>query len=173
MTIKISNKLPRYLLNLIFLVMPPTRLFEFKKFLTMLAGIRIASGVKINSECKFIGNGHIEIGDNTWVGIGAEFIVPECSTISIGSNCDIGPRVKFICGSHHIGNSERRAGIGISEDITIGSGVWIGAGTLILHGVNISDGTVVAAGSVLRKGSYPPNALIAGNPSIIKKYYVD
>ena len=53
--------------------------------------------------------------------------------------------------------------------IVIGNDVWIGVSAYILNGVTIGDGAIVAAYSVVTK-NVPPFALVAGNPSKIKKY---
>jgi len=163
--------IPRYFINLLFLIILPTRLFNFKRWLYNAAGVKVGSDVKITSECKIFGNGKISIGDTTWIGIGAEFHVPAPAQVSIGRNCDIAPGVLFLCGSHLVGTASRRAGEGIVEDIQVGSGVWIGAGAMLLAGTCLEDGIVVAAGSVVTKGRYPANSLLAGNPARVKKIY--
>lgn len=131
----------------------------------------VGTGVKFTSECKIFGNGNIVIGNNTWVGIGTEFHVPVPAQITIGSNCDIAPRTRLLCGHHLVGDASRRAGKGIVEDINVGSGVWIGAGVTLLPGVYLEDSIVVAAGSIVMEGRYPANCLLAGNPAKIKKIY--
>ena len=88
--------------------------------------------------------------------------------IVIGSNCDIGPSVEFITGSHEVGTSLRRAGKGIAKPIVINDGCWIGAGSRILAGVTIGSGTIVASGSVV-VCDVPENVLVAGVPAIVKK----
>ncbi len=131
----------------------------------------MGKGVKINSECKVIGNGSVSVGQESWIGLGVEFYVPDGASILIGKQCDLGPRVNFICGTHIVGDSFRRAGMGSVENIYVGSGVWIGAGSKILPGVYLNDGVVVAAGSVVIRGTYPSNSLLAGNPARLKKNY--
>jgi maltose O-acetyltransferase len=88
--------------------------------------------------------------------------------IVIGADCDIGPSVEFITGSHVIGASSRRAGIGTVKPIVINDGCWIGAGSRILGGVTIGSGAVVAAGSVVIR-DVPENVLVAGVPAVVKK----
>ena len=63
----------------------------------------------------------------------------------IGSNCDLGPDVSFITGSHSIGSHARRAGDGYNADIQVGNGCWICAGASIMPGVQIGEGCVVAS----------------------------
>ena len=164
---------PRYFLNLVSWVVLPTRAFGFKRWLYAQAGFNLEAGVKITSEFRVLGNGAVSIGENTWVGIGTELHIPSPAQISIGRNCDIAPGVRFLCGSHMVGDASRRAGEGTVEDIWVGTGVWIGAGSMLLPGVYLEDGIVVAAGSVVTKGRYPANALLAGNPARVKKVYED
>lgn len=164
-------QLSRYLLNLLGGVLPPTRLFALKAYIYGVAGVALGDDVKIGSNCTILGNGCLSIGARTWVGVGTRFVVPYGARIVIGSNCDIAPGVSFLCGTHKLGNANRRAGEGYFEDIEIGSGVWIGASVLILPGVKIGNGSVVGAGSVVLSGEYPESALIAGNPAVVKKLY--
>jgi len=161
----------RYFLNLFFLLALPTRLFGFKRWLVSQFGLSLGHGVNFTSECKIFGNGVVSIGDETWVGIGVQFHVPSPARITIGNNFDIAPGVVFLCGSHLIGNTSRRAGDGFVESIVVGSGVWIGAGAMLLPGVYLEDGIAVAAGSVVKKGRYAANSLLAGNPATVKKIY--
>ena len=65
--------------------------------------------------------------------------------VVIGSNCDLGPDVSFITGSHSIGSHARRAGDGYNADIQVGNGCWICAGASIMPGVQIGEGCVVAS----------------------------
>ncbi|MCO4254741.1 DapH/DapD/GlmU-related protein [Pseudarthrobacter cellobiosi] len=69
-------------------------------------------------------------------------------------------------GTHALGTSERRAGAGRSEDITIGDGTWVGARATFLAGAIVGAGCMVAAGSLVR-GEFPDNVLIAGTPATI------
>jgi len=161
----------RYFLNLFFLLALPTRLFRFKRWLVSQFGLSLGQRVSFTSECKIFGNGNISIGDGTWVGIGTQFHAPSPARITIGNNCDIAPGVVFLCGSHLIGDTSRRAGDGFVESIVVGSGVWIGAGAMLLPGVYLEDRIVVSAGSVVKKGRYAANSLLAGNPATVKKIY--
>ncbi len=88
--------------------------------------------------------------------------------IVIGANCDIGPGVEFIPGSHDIGTASRRAGRGTAHPITVGNGCWIGARSVILGGVSIGDGCIVAAGAVVTQ-NVAPHTLVAGVPARVKR----
>lgn len=166
-------RFPRFLLNLIAGALPPTRLFEFKRCLYRAAGAEMAPGVKINSHCSIIGAGRVSVGADSWIGIGTKFIVPSPAEICIGENCDIAPDVCFLCGTHELGDSRRRAGVGRVASIEIGPGVWIGARATVLPGAVVGGGSMIAAGSVVLAGVYPANALLAGNPAQVRKTYAE
>ncbi|MEY4768147.1 MAG: hypothetical protein RL637_786 [Pseudomonadota bacterium] len=157
-----------YLLNLFLSFLPPTRCFKIKQLIACWAGIELASNVCINGGSRFYGNGKLIIGHNTWIGLHNHFYLTQLALIQIGSNCDIAPEVRFIPGSHQIGHSIKRAGIGIGQDIIIGNGCWIGAGSIILGGVDIGDGVIIAAGSLVNQ-NIPANVMVAGIPARIIK----
>jgi acetyltransferase-like isoleucine patch superfamily enzyme len=55
--------------------------------------------------------------------------------------------------------------------VIISDNVWIGMNATILKGVTIGENSVVAAGSVVTK-SVPPNVVVAGNPAVQVKTFV-
>lgn len=169
MTFSVSGR--RYLMSVLFLFLPTTRLFSFKKSVLKWAGVGVAEDTSFNSHIKILGAGKIEFGESTWVGFDGFYAVPEPAKISIGARCDIAPGVRFVCGTHELGTSDRRAGPGLAENILVGSGTWVGAGAILLGGANVGAGSVIAAGAVVRKGDYPPNCLLAGNPARVVKEY--
>ena len=160
----------RNIINFILGILPTSRLFRFKKFLVILGGYEIGKNVSFNQKVRFYGDSHVEVGDNTWVGIDCLLFSSASATISIGKRCDIGPKVSFITGTHEIGDSERRAGTEKAIDINIGDGTWIGASVTILGGANVGKGCIIAAGSVVMKNTFPDNVMIGGIPAeVIKK----
>lgn len=58
-----------------------------------------------------------------------------------------------------------------SDPIIIGDHVWIGKNVLILKGVHVGNGAIIAAGSVVIR-DVPSCSLVAGNPAVVKKDYV-
>ena len=130
--------------------------------------VDVGSNASVCGRGWVYGRGHLRIGSNTWVSPGVIFYTHLDVSVIIGSNCDIGPAVEFIPGSHIIGNSLRRAGTGTAKPIIIGDGCWIGAKSIVLAGVNIGEGCVVAAGSVVTH-DLPPNTLVAGVPARVKR----
>jgi acetyltransferase-like isoleucine patch superfamily enzyme len=130
--------------------------------------MKIGKNVRICSSVFMMGSGQLAIEDNTWIGHKAMII--STSSVKIGANVDIAPRVYIGTGSHEIDISGPRiAGKGTSQDIEIGDGVWIGAGAILLPGTKIAEKSIVAAGAVV-KGNVPPYTLVGGIPAkVIKK----
>ena len=157
------------LANLILSITPTTRFFSFKRYILNLLGIKIVLNSKICGDVKFYGGGKITIGDECWIGIGAKFYTSPGHTINIGDRCDIAPEVCFTNGGHYLGNEDRRAGEGKSDNITIGSGTWIGFNCTILAGCTLSKGTFVAAGSLMLGKHYEGNVMYVGIPGSVKR----
>ena len=160
----------RYLVNLLLLIMPPTRFFNFRRVMLRIVNIRLGDNTSICGHGKIYGRGKLVIGNNTWVSPGTIFRTHGDAPIQIEMDCDIGPCVDFVTGTHYIGSESRRAGEGFAKPISIERGRWIGAHSIIMPGVCIGKGSVVAAGSVVTK-SVPENVLVAGVPAMVKKRY--
>lgn len=56
--------------------------------------------------------------------------------------------------------------IDIPRDVKIGAYVWVGSRAVILPGAQLGDGCIVQAGAVVA-GSFPPNAIVGGNPATV------
>jgi maltose O-acetyltransferase len=158
----------RHFVNIILSLLPPSRLFAFRRLCLRMAGVKVGHDVSFCGRGWIYGRGLLSIDDQTWLSPGVVFYTNTKASIVIGKNCDVGPGVEFITGSHLIGNSDRRAGVGTTSSIVIGDGCWIGAKSIILAGVVIGGGSVVAAGSVVTK-YVPENSLVAGVPAEIKR----
>lgn len=155
----------RYMLiNAIFSILPPTRFFEFKRLLLGWLGVMIGEGTKVCGAVKFYGGGKVIIGNNCWIGIGSKFFTSHDANIVIGNRCDIAPEVLFHCGSHEIGDVERRAGSGKSIGIHIHDGNWIGVRSVVLGGCELGAGSIVGANSLLIGQKYQGSKLIVGSP---------
>jgi len=145
---------------------------KLNQFCLLLMGHKIGKKSLLYSSVEVLGLIKLDVGTDVFVGHRTLFMGGS-STIKIGNNCDISSNVSLICGSHEIGDANRRAGKGISRDIKIGNGVWIGYGSIILGGVEIEDGAIIAAGSVVNK-SVPKDTIYGGVPAKeIKKIGVD
>jgi maltose O-acetyltransferase len=158
----------RHLLNLLLWILPPSRLFPFRRACLKFSNVNVGKDVSVCGRGWVYGRGLLSIGSSTWLSPGVIFYTHLEAPIVVGSNCDIGPAVEFITGGHIIGTCSRRAGQGTAKPIVINDGCWIGAGSRILGGVNIGPGAVVAAGSIVTC-DVPANVLVAGVPARVKK----
>lgn len=149
-----------YLSHIIFGILPETRCFQLKAGLLRMSGARIGRNVRICSSVRVYGNGHLSIGDNTWVGHNC-FIM--CSAdVTIGHDVNIAPCCYIGTGTHEIDLcGESIAGKGKSIPIIIGNGAWICASSTILAGSKIGTKSIIAAGAVV-KGIVPSFTLVGG-----------
>ncbi len=114
------------------------------------------NGVKIN----LFKDAVFRIGLGSYVGFNSRIFAE--SAISIGENCAISWDVEIMdTDFHRISLADKDIG---RSDVIIGNSVWIGAGAKILKGVTLGDNVLVAAHAVVAK-SFPPNAIVAGNPA--------
>lgn len=141
-----------------------TRCFEKKRRLLIKIGWQIGEGTKIVG--PVFCTARIVIGKECW--IGKNFTVEGNGNLTIMNNCDVGPNVTVLTGSHEVGDRSRRAGKGFNSSVIIGDGTWVCANSLILPGVEIGEGCVVAAGTVVTN-SIPKDSLGAGVPCKVKK----
>lgn len=158
----------RHFINLLLWVLPPSRMFPFRRFCLRLAGIEVHHGVSFCGRGWVYGRGRVVLGHDTWLSPGVVFHSHLMAPIVIGASCDIAPGVTFVPGSHEPGGADRRAGVGVAQPIAVGDGTWIGANSVILAGVRIGRGCVVAAGSVVTR-DVPDNTLAAGVPACVKR----
>lgn len=134
--------------------------------------VTLGARVRLNGEQVWLAAGRgtqttLEIGDDTGVGHGTQFIVGD--SIKIGKHVMIANRVSLVGFDGHPLDPFARArfeppgpeGIG---PITVGDYAWIGSESVILKGVTIGRGAVVAMGSVV-KLSVPDLTVVAGNPA--------
>jgi maltose O-acetyltransferase len=144
-------------------ILPPSRFFPLKARLLSLSGVDIHATARLYSSVKIVTSGHLAIGAGTFIGQQV-LIGGGDASISIGSHCDIAPRVTILSGSHEIAVAgPKSAGKGNSKPIVIEDGVWIGAGSLILGGVRIGQRSVIGAGSVVVR-DIPPHCVAVGSP---------
>lgn len=160
----------RHLINLLLWLLPPSRLFFFRRACLKLARVNVGKNVSVCGRGWIYGRGLLRIGRNTWLSPGVIFYTHLDAPIIIGADCDIGPAVEFVTGGHIVGPLSRRAGLGTAYPIVINDGCWIGAGSRLLGGVSIGPGAVVAAGSVVTR-DVPANVLVAGVPAVVKKKF--
>lgn len=141
-------------------VLAGTKFFELKRYLLCSIGYQIGENTKVIG--PIYNTGTLHIGESCW--IGRNMTIHGNGTVTIGSNCDIAPDVTFLTGGHQIGSAERRAGVGETYQITVGSGVWIGARSTVLLNTSIGDGAVIAACACVIR-DVPANTLAGGVPA--------
>lgn len=156
-----------WIANVVSRMTPATRGFRLRAALFRLGGVTIDRTARICGRVTF-DNPHAVIGRMVWIGGGSRIIGGPDATVVISDNCDLGPEVLLVTGTHDIGNSCRRAGAGRSRSIHLGPGVWIGARATVLSGVSIGSGAMIAAGSVVTN-MVESNVLAAGVPAIPKR----
>ena len=108
----------------------------------------------------------VEIGEGTWLGLGAMIDPGFPGRVVIGKRVAIGIRVTIIAHFEHKG-IDRRTGEQFSSEgvsVRIEDDVFIGPCAVILPDVTIGQGAVVTAGSVVSR-PVPPLTMVQGNPA--------
>jgi acetyltransferase-like isoleucine patch superfamily enzyme len=112
------------------------------------------------TELVSIEGGRLVIGDSTFINAGTSICAAEL--VSIGSQCQIGPRVMILDTDFHVvGDANGHA---TPSPVVIEDLVWIGAGATILRGVHVGRGASIAAGSVVTK-DVAAGAVVGGVPA--------
>lgn len=150
-------------------LLPETKFFGVKRALLRWCGAKIGRNVRICSSVRILGVGHIEIGDDTWIGHYATIIAMSPATVRIGACVDIAPEVCIFTGTHEIDASgAHTAGKGCNIDVTIGDGAWLCARSTILPGVTIGGKSVIAAGALINR-DVGERKIVAGIPAKVIK----
>ena len=116
---------------------------------------------------------NISIGKNTFINTNCVFL--DNNKITIGENGLIAPYVQIYTATHPSKASERiikkETGtryLTSTKPVTIGDNVWIGGNSIILPGVTIGDNVTIGSGSVVTK-NIPSDVLALGNPCQVVK----
>lgn len=152
-----------WLPNLFSAITPRTRGYALRQRVYSVAGARVDRTAKINGTAV-LSKKWVEVGAQTWIGAGCQLIGGPGAMVRIEDRCDLGPGVMLVAGSHHLGDTTRRAAQGYSASITVGAGTWVGARATFLAGSSVGRGCTVAAGAVVR-GKSPDNVMIDGVPA--------
>jgi acetyltransferase-like isoleucine patch superfamily enzyme len=138
-----------WLTQLLIRLLPPTRLYRFKRELLFWSGVDIHPTARLCSTVRIVCSGRLSIGADTF--IGHEVLIGGGDApITIGNACNIGPRTIIVSGGHEIAlEGPRIAGAGFSKAITIEDGTWVSAGCMVLAGVTIGRRSLIGPGSVV------------------------
>lgn len=143
--------------------------------------IKIGDNSHIDGELMIWKNaGEIEIGQNTYIGLGTR--IWSAKKITIGDRVQIAHNSNiFDSNIHSLDPVERfkeyttNTTIGLikeanwnEKEVIVEDDAWIGANVAILKGVRIGKGAVVGIGSVVVH-DVPKYAIVAGNPAKIIK----
>lgn len=130
----------------------------------------------------FAHGGKIEIGDNSYVGIGTQ--IWSANQIIIGKNVLISHNCNIIDSNSHEENHIERIESFIrmikeghptesvnvkTAPIVIEDYAWISYNVSILKGVTIGEGAIIGASSVVTK-NVEPFTVVAGNPAVFVKH---
>ncbi|HEY5412710.1 MAG TPA: DapH/DapD/GlmU-related protein [Caulobacteraceae bacterium] len=138
--------------------------------------VKIGANAVIRGVIRCEDEGHVEIGDEVYVGDGA--IVSAWTRVEIGQGTLLAHGVQvFDNDTHPIDPAERRAHfrsileLGPPNDfiigrrpVRIGKDCWLGFGAAVMKGVEIGDEAIVAAGAVVAS-DVRPRSIVAGNPA--------
>lgn len=128
---------------------------------------RCGENVNIEHGADIGGGGHLEIGDNS--GIGVNCFVKKAI---IGANVMMGPEVVFLINNHDFSEPDTpltETGTIEFDPVFIDDNVWIGTRSIILPGKKIGKNAIIGAGSVVTK-DVPPYAIVGGNPAKTIRY---
>ncbi len=139
---------------------------RFRPALLRRAGASVGDNVLMYGGSTYHSQMRLTIDDDVFVNQSCHFDMQ--APIRIEKGVRIGNHVRFVTSDHEVGPSDRRAGPGRSEAITIGRGTWICSGATILPGVSVAEGNIIAAGAVVTR-STEANCLYAGVPARVIK----
>tara|TARA_R110000796_G_scaffold71409_5_gene162200 strand:- start:69075 stop:69644 length:570 start_codon:yes stop_codon:yes gene_type:complete len=118
--------------------------------------------ITVYNTCSVVG--HVEVGENTW--IGPYTAIDGTGGVKIGSFCSISSGVQIV--SHDTVKWALSGGKAEYEyaPIEIGDNCFIGTNAMITKGVMIGDHCLIGAGAVVTK-NIPNNSIVFGVPAKI------
>lgn len=128
----------------------------------------IGKNVNIERKAHFGSGSHLEIGDNS--GLGINCTVP--CTIKIGANVMMGPNCYILQQNHVFDKIDIPMRLQGYKDngkmVVIEDDVWIGRNVTMTPGRYISKGTIIGACCLLTK-DFPAYSVVGGVPSKLIK----
>lgn len=134
---------------------------SIRKFLYILAGLKIGKGSTIHMWANFFNPDNIRIGNDTI--IGDHIFLDGRAPLKIGNHVDIASQVLIYNSEHDIDSEDFHA---IVTSVEIGDYVFIGPRVIILPGVTVGKGAVIAAGAVVTR-DVPEFTIVGGVPAKI------
>jgi putative colanic acid biosynthesis acetyltransferase WcaF len=138
-------------------LLPSSRI---RKFLLLLFGAKIGTGVVLKPGIRVKYPWLLRIGDHSWVG--EDCWIDNLAVVSVGNNVCVSQGA-FLCTGNHDWSDPRFALI--VKPITLEDGAWVGAKAFIGPGVEIGRCAIATSGSVVTK-SIPAGEIHAGNPAV-------
>jgi maltose O-acetyltransferase len=160
---KICRKFCLFIINNFF---STTNFFYLKNILLKISGISVGKNSKIVGPIRIGTVASLKIGNDCWIGSGLN--IYGNGNVAIGDRCDLAPDISFVTGSHEIGDTNRRAGKGISYSIEVSDGCWIGARATIVGNIKINTSSIVGASSLVNKNVLE-NTIVGGVPAKVIK----
>lgn len=159
------NSRRMYFVNLLFGVLPSTRLWRFKLRCLRWANVTIGDKTEYVSSAKIQGQMNLVIGNHCFIGHDALIFGSKESSIVVEDYAKIGSRSIVVTGYHRYSpDGDCIAKEGMYKDIHIKHGAVVSTNCVILPGVTIGEMAHVAAGSVVTK-DVEPYMRVAGNPA--------
>lgn len=159
------NSRKMYLVNLLFRLLPPTRVWKFKIRCLRWAGVAIGDDVEYVSSAKIQGQMNLSIGKCCFIGHEALIFGANGSSITIADYAKLGSRTIVVTGTHRFSpDGDCIEKEGAYKDVKICRGAVVSTGSIVLPGITIGEMAHVAAGSVVTK-DVPPYTRVAGNPA--------
>jgi putative colanic acid biosynthesis acetyltransferase WcaF len=126
-------------------------------------GAQIGKGVLIRHGVTIQWPWKLSIGDNSWIGTGAELY--NLDDIVIGSDVCVSQHVFLCTGSHDRFSPTFDFDNG---PIVIEDGAWVCARSTVLRGVTIGANSVVGATSLVHR-DVPPNSIVQSIQPIVSR----
>jgi acetyltransferase-like isoleucine patch superfamily enzyme len=131
---------------------------------------RAGTNLQVLAGCRFRSLENLELGDN--VTIGYDNFLQAKAGVTIGNHVSTAPGVKIWSVNHQYDDPEASV---LSQEqthkpVTIGDNVFIASNAFILPGTVLPEGCIVSAGAVVGGKTYPPFAILAGNPARVIGY---
>jgi len=161
--LKITRKICLHIINTL---LSTTKFFKLKNLLLNISGISVGYNSKIVGPIKIGTIASLKIGKECWIGSGLN--IYGNGNVVIGDRCDLAPDISFVTGSHEIGDTNRRAGKGISYSIEVSDGCWIGARATIVGNIKINKSSIIGTSSLVNKNVLE-NTIVGGIPAKVIK----